>query len=286
MNKFRFTVKQNDTEINLPIEIKFDGLGREDLVRQYEDDVLEQIINPVEDFEVTRYSHNEWLDSNNEKKTSTTHSFNFFDRSKNITSTTIADNGLWVSDYNYIDPAVFSTYSGITFTDKEVYYYANSFSRSFFKLDFYDSVKSENQQIYFTIIIPTQQGRKESVDIGTVSVPNVVDIRRPTFDLDFVGDKEGYFIYWLKSREYININDFYMSAKFFNAKTGEFTRMMNRPQSSLSQKFNFDKEEYFYYKVSLDVNNYEYEVFNTYGTQNRVGTLIDNINWYEYVNPQ
>lgn len=286
MNKFRFTVKQNDTEINLPIEIKFDGLGREDLVRQYEDDVLEQIINPVEDFEVTRYSHNEWLDSNNEKKTSTTYSFNFFDRSKNITSTTIADNGLWVSDYNYIDPAVFSTYSGITFTDKEVYYYANSFSRSFFKLDFYDSVKSENQQIYFTIIIPTQQGRKESVDIGTVSVPNVVDIRRPTFDLDFVGDKEGYFIYWLKSREYININDFYMSAKFYNAKTGEFTRMMNRPQSSLSQKFNFDKEEYFYYKVSLDVNNYEYEVFNTYGTQNRVGTLIDNINWYEYVNPQ
>ena len=286
MNKFRFTVKQNDTEINLPIEIKFDGLGREDLVRQYEDDVLEQIINPVEDFEVTRYSHNEWLDSNNEKKTSTTYSFNFFDRSKNITSTTIADNGLWVSDYNYIDPAVFSTYSGITFTDKEVYYYANSFSRSFFKLDFYDSVKSENQQIYFTIIIPTQQGRKESVDIGTVSVPNVVDIRRPTFDLDFVGDKEGYFIYWLKSREYININDFYMSAKFYNAKTGEFTRMMNRPQSSLSQKFNFDKEEYFYYKESLDVNNYEYEVFNTYGTQNRVGTLIDNINWYEYVNPQ
>jgi len=286
VNKFRFTVKQNDTEINLPIEIKFDGLGREDLVQQYEDDVLEQIINPVEDFEVTRYSHNEWLDSNNEKKTSTTYSFNFFDRSKNITSTTIADNGLWVSDYNYIDPAVFSTYSGITFTDKEVYYYANSFSRSFFKLDFYDSVKSENQQIYFTIIIPTQQGRKESVDIGTVSVPNVVDIRRPTFDLDFVGDKEGYFIYWLKSREYININDFYMSAKFYNAKTGEFTRMMNRPQSSLSQKFNFDKEEYFYYKVSLDVNNYEYEVFNTYGTQNRVGTLIDNINWYEYVNPQ
>ena len=286
MNKFIFTVKQNDTEINLPIEIKFDGLGREDLVQQYEDDVLEQIINPVEDFEVTRYSHNEWLDSNNEKKTSTTYSFNFFDRSKNITSTTIADNGLWVSDYNYIDSSVFSTYSGITFTDKEVYYYANSFSRSFFKLDFYDSVKSENQQIYFTIIIPTQQGRKESVDIGTVSVPNVVDIRRPTFDLDFVGDKEGYFIYWLKSREYININDFYMSAKFFNAKTGEFTRMMNRPQSSLSQKFNFDKEEYFYYKVSLDVNNYEYEVFNIYGTQNRVGTLIDNINWYEYVNPQ
>jgi len=286
VNKFRFTVKQTDTEIDLPIEIKFDGLGREDLVRQYENDVLEEIINPIEDFEVTRYSHNEWLDDNQNEKTSTTYSFHFFNRQISVENTTAANNGMWVSDYNYIYPPVYSNYSGITFTDKELYYYANSFKRSFFKIDFYDSVKPENQQLYFTIIIPTQQGRKESVDIGTASVPNVVDLRTPTFDLDFVGDKEGYFIYWLKSREYINIDDFYMSAKFFNAKTGQFTRMMNRPQSMLTDKFNFNKEEYFYYKVSLDVNNYVYEVFKMFGAQNRVGTTIENINWYEYVNPQ
>ena len=56
MNKFRFTVNNGDTYINLPVEINFDNFGREDLIKQYENDVLEEIINPVEDFETTRYS--------------------------------------------------------------------------------------------------------------------------------------------------------------------------------------------------------------------------------------
>ena len=50
MNKFRFTVNNEDTYINLPMEIDFDNFGREDLIKQYENDVLEEIINPVEDF--------------------------------------------------------------------------------------------------------------------------------------------------------------------------------------------------------------------------------------------
>ena len=57
MNKFRFTVNNEDTYINLPMEIDFDNFGREDLIKQYENDVLEEIINPMEDFETTRYSH-------------------------------------------------------------------------------------------------------------------------------------------------------------------------------------------------------------------------------------
>jgi len=104
--------------------------------------------------------------------------------------------------------------------------------------------------------------------------------------LDYIGDKEGYFMYWLKGREYIDVNTFYMSAKFFNAKLGQFVRMTNRPQSEISEKFKFNKSEYFYYKVDLDVNNYEYQVFEGYGLGNRVGQLTNGIKWYEYVNPQ
>jgi hypothetical protein len=77
-----------------------------------------------------------------------------------------------------------------------------------------------------------------------------------------------------------------MSAKFFNAKEGQFIRMMNRPQSVLSNKFNFKKQDFFYYKVVLDNTNYEYEVYQMWGGQNRVGTSLSNINWYEYINPQ
>ena len=105
----------------------------------------------------------------------------------------------------------------------------------------------------------------------------------PNFLLDYVGDKEGYFIYWLKNPNYIDIDKFYMSAKFFNAKTGQFVRMMNTRQSAISQKFNFESSKYFYYQVNMDYENYEYNVINT-NTQNRVGTVTP-INWYEYVNP-
>ena len=248
--------------------------------------MLEQIINPVEDFETTRYSHNKWLDINNVPKNSTTYEFSFFNRTISVENTTPANSNLWVPSYTYVDPTVYQNYSGITFTDKELYYYANSFKRSFFKIDFYDTTDSENQQIYFTIVIPTQQGQKQQVDIGTPNVPKPVDIRTPIFNLDYVGDKEGYFIYWLKSREYIDLNTFYMSAKFFNAKIGQFVRMTNRPQSDISQKFNFNKSEYFYYKVELDDTNYEYEVFQAYGAGNRVGQLNNGIKWFEYVNPQ
>lgn len=286
MNKFRFTVKDTDTQINLPFQVKFENVGREDLLQQYEDDVLEEIINPVEDFETTRYSHKFWLDNNGIENTNTFYSFNFFNRIKDVDTTLNADSNLWVADYNYVDDSVALNFSGITFTDKELYYYVNSFKRSFFKLDFYDTNDIENQQIYFTIIIPTQQGLYENVDIGTQSVPKPVKVRRPIFDLNFTGDKEGYFIYWLKSREYIPYNEFYMSAKFFNAKEGQFVRMMNRPQSGLSDKFNFDKKEYFYYKVVLDDTNYLYEIYKTWGNQGRVGTDTENIVWYEYVNPQ
>jgi hypothetical protein len=248
--------------------------------------VLEEIINPVEDFETTRYSHTQWLTVNNEPKTSTTYEFFFFNRTIDVNNTTPANTNMWVSSYNYVDPSVYQTYSGISFTNKEMYYYANSFKRSFFKLDFYDSKQPENQRLYFTLVIPTQQGEKQGVDIGTPSVPKPVIIRTPTFNLDFIGDKEGYFIYWLKSREYIDVNTFYMSAKFFNAKTGQFVRMINRPQSEMSETFKFNKTEYFYYKVDLDVNNYQYQVFQGYGLGNRVGQLTNGIKWYEYVNPQ
>ena len=85
-----------------------------------------------------------------------------------------------------------------------------------------------------------------------------------------------------------------MSCKFYNAKVGQFTKMMtgrgsnpldltNGPQAVLSgNKFNFDNTQYFYYTVKLDYPKQTYQIFNTYNQ--RLGTNIP-IKWYEYVNP-
>ena len=463
MNKFRLKISPSDTYVNIPIQIDTDLLGRDDLVDKYEDDIVEEVINPIEDFEITRFAHKDWIE-NNILKSSVNYKFNFFDRSIDVGATNPSNSNLWISDYVFTDNPNFT---GTCFTEGEIYYNANSYKNSFFKLDLYDTDNSETQQLYLTIILPTQQGltrlsgtepptynpyvagptlpdvlpggggdvgldaplyymptptptpstskindvilividtysatfvdcdnttitryiaidiytdvdfgwpqtnytiynlgtcfQIDSIDTSEViekvsGLPNVIDnitqltegecdcptpptptpsassplptpsnppptptpsasfqppgsggeinpnpgnlppnnastalapfntqIRMPNFLLDYVGDKEGYFIYWLKNPNYIDIDKFYMSAKFFNAKTGQFVRMMNTRQSAISQKFNFESSKYFYYQVNMDYENYEYNVINT-NTQNRVGTVTP-INWYEYVNP-
>jgi WD40 repeat protein len=106
--------------------------------------------------------------------------------------------------------------------------------------------------------------------------------------LDYVGDKEGFFIYWLKNTGFLNVRTFYMTAKFFDAKTGIFVKMMNRPQSTLTgiNKLNFPQESYFYYKVVLDYDDYTYKIYdiNT-GYDVLVGDSSNPIKWYEYINP-
>ena len=76
-----------------------------------------------------------------------------------------------------------------------------------------------------------------------------------------------------------------MSAKFFNGKTGRFTRMINRSQGSMGSKFNFKPENYFYQKVYLNYTTGLYSIYDSLSNI-RIGTPSNPINWYEYVSPE
>jgi hypothetical protein len=148
-------------------------------------------------------------------------------------------------------------------------------------LDFYDTVDNKRQTNYISVIIPTQEGKPATVLLNNVPV----SVKTPIFGLDYVGNKEGFFIYWLKSLDFLNINTFYMTAKFYNAKTGQFVKMSNKPQSTINgDKYNLDSMTYFYYRVVLDYVDINYKVFD-FTTNDRVGILTNPIKWYEYVNP-
>lgn len=272
-NNYRITISPNTQQLNIPIKLDFDNLGKEQGFVEYEDYAINQVINPAQDFEVTRFPHSFW--DENQTKTNINYDFYFFDGSIRLTATTNCNQ--W--NNSYLDNG---------FDSDEVYYFANSFTNSFFKLDFYDNKSSENQKIYFTVIIPTQQGNKESATVGGDTNSFEAEIKMPQFNLDYVGDKEGFFMYWLKNTDYLDINEFYFSAKFFNAKTGEFIRMMNQCQGNLPNKTNFNKDYKFYYKCVLDYQNYEYVMYSEdeQGNLTRVGTDSNPIKWYEYVNPQ
>lgn len=276
MNNFiiRQDIVPNDKQINIPVQLSWDYLGMDMAVDEYESDIITEVIGVGRDFEVSRFSHAPA--SGTTDNTQANYEFYFY------SGGSLDDISNW--RINYISEG---------FTPQEIYYYANDFSNSFFKLDLYDTPDEKRQKNYITIIIPTQQGLKMTTQMQRTTV----SIKKPQFVLDFIGDKEGFFIYWLKSRTFLDIDTFYMTAKFYNAKTGQFTKMMtghgenpfdltNGPQAYLPSigqgKYNFDNTQYFYYTVKLDYPSQTYQIFNTHNQ--RLGTNIP-IKWYEYVNP-
>ena len=268
MNFTRIKIVKDDIDkfVNVPINMQWDFMGRDDSIQEYEVKAIKEVIGSVQDFEIIRFAHNIFPNDD----TAINYEFNFYDYSLPITATTI---GTWSVDY-----------LNNGFSVQDVYYFSKSFTKSFFKLDFYDTPDDSTQQLYLSVILPVQQGLTQSAILSPILPP--VQIKKHQMILDFIGnDKEGFFIYWLRKRDFIDISTFYMSAKFFDAISGVFKQMTNTRQDLLTpDKFNFDHSQYYYYKVDLDYSKKTYEVFST-STNLRVGGSNSPIIWYEYVNP-
>ena len=254
-NKYYFTVPNNGKSLDIPIEIKWDFYGRDDSIEIWEEDAVKEVIGSPKDFEILRFAHDSY---GQEEQTELNYTFYFDD-----------GNGSWQS-----------TYLNAGFTGDEVFYKSKSFKKSFFKLDFYDTNQTVTQTNYFTVILPTSIGEIENITLSTLL--GNVDIRKPDFKLDYVSQKEGFFLYWLRYTDFLDISTFYMTAKFFNAKQGEFVKMVNSDPTILPDPTIFDPSKYFYYKVTLDTTNKTYQIFDNNNVRIGEGTPI---NWYQYNNP-
>ena len=267
VNKVQITrLGLQDKGLVIPVQFNWSLLDTENEIREIEAEIMSEVAGKGFDFETIRFSHSGYTSTDvNDLKVRTDVNYEFYFYSGgNLTLETE-----WTMDYR-----------NEGFTTDEVYYFRNNFKKSFFKLDFYDSPSEATQKNYLTIILPTTQGLKMPASMQGA----LVDINKPKYNLDFVGDTNGFFIYWLYSREYIDVNRFYMSCKFWNAKTGTFTRMINRPQSiQASNSYSPNNLFNFYYQVNLNYPSQKYNVYDTI-TFNRVGTT-EPIKWYEYVNP-
>lgn len=269
-NKYKFTLPGTNQTLTIPIEINWDFYGRDDSIEVYQEDVIEKIIGTPDDFEVIRFAHDSY---GKYEQTSLTYEFNFYSGvPNNVTASTLNDWGV-----SYINEG---------FTLSELYTRAKPFTKSFFKLDFYDSTDGTKQINCFTVILPASKSDFFTTDLTTY-IKNI-KVNTPTYILDYLtqpgsyGVKEGFFYYWLKSRKFVNIDTFYMTIKFFDAKLGVFVRMMTVPQSSLPNKFVFNNENFFYNKVVLNYTNKTYKMFDYLGKRIGIGNPIK---WYEYVNP-
>jgi hypothetical protein len=281
VNKIQLTIPRNqDRVIQIPVMLDWDLLDPENEITAIENQITAEVAGRPIDFETDRFSHSGHTRpierSVNENPvaipgspdiiTDINYEFRFFSGGSVNGQSSVSN---WVLDYR-----------ALGFNTDEVYYFSNGFKNSFFKLDFYDTPVESDQTNYLTIILPTTQGER----MPAVMQGQNVTIKKPQYKLDWVGDRKGYFIYWVKTRTYVNINTFYMSCKFWDAKTGTFIRMINRPQAlQVINSFSPNQVFNFYYQVVLDYPTQTYTVYDTISFD-RVGTS-DPIKWYEYVTP-
>ena len=62
VNRYKIRVNSDQQKLIIPIGLDFDDAGRGDLIKTYEDDVLNKVIGKAKDYEVTRYRHEDNMD--------------------------------------------------------------------------------------------------------------------------------------------------------------------------------------------------------------------------------
>jgi hypothetical protein len=289
-------VKGKSLNIPISLETKFDITGQEDLIEKFSDDVLQDIINPVKDYEVSKFIHNYCVEEDGD-------------------CVNPGDNGLYIAA-SFIDksgnsPFWIDEYYPQEFNKEELVLFSNAVKNSFFKLDFFDTTSRERQKLQLTKIIPMYLSNLAFYD---VDYDGIADYEDDMVDIDGDGDDDntagnedygdrfessqlikpnqtGTYIvpnlysnnvknneisdlFVFKSLETKPFNEFYMSCRFFNAKTGGVVRMTN--DALIDSGINPKKD--FYYKVKLDRQKLTYEIYEySDGVEGgRVGDSEDN----------
>ena len=336
VNKLRLRVNQikdgvYDRQIIFPFGQTYDEAGRGDLVKKYEDDTIDKLVGIKKDYEVVRYTHAPLL--NGDPSPNIFYNFNLgamidsnlstfttlFPSEPNLSLSPGPPFG-WDTNndpcpdnlpnyypdnstntiYLPYDPNDITSWYGYDFqgfTPEETYKSKTTFTKSFFKLDLYNSRDRKQQKLFISIIINPINGIKILRPTLSVQFPSEIPDGRyncrpegeqfcptPNFELDPINNNEGYFIYWLKEKTFLDIDVFYMSCKFYNGKTGEVTQLINTPQSDISKPYSISKEDFYYYRVVLNQNRYTYTIYRV-SDGIRVGEDSTNpIKFYQYFN--
>tara|TARA_R110001599_G_scaffold77272_2_gene211082 strand:+ start:70 stop:939 length:870 start_codon:yes stop_codon:yes gene_type:complete len=287
VNRIQIRVKPGEKNITVPLGQIFDEVGREQLITDYEEVELQDAVNVIQDYETTRYYYdNDGVDLESKIFSE----FKFFDR--------VAQN-YGANSINF---------NNAGFTDSELYRNKKSFTNSFWKFDYYDTPVREEQKLMFTIVLPTTNCNKYEVPIDPLEdpvayyqlqsqgLPTNYDVWYPKVQLGPTSGKdESYYIHWLKNRDLFEIETFYMSCKFFNAKTGNVVRFLNADPTGNVEAL--EPTNWFYYQVDIQINElttpkYSYKVREFNNNAYSLGIVLNEagmnpspnqIRWYEYI---
>jgi hypothetical protein len=297
VNRIRIKTFDKNKRVVIPIAQDFDeSLGKEQQLKLWDRDQIENNINPILDFETMRFSPVTVL-PNNEIF------YSLLFSQVNTPTGNVAD---YSEDYSW---------TGIYYQD--ISQRKQIFIKSFFKFDFYAYPNTTSNKVSFSVIMPINNGKKVSrvisndpqdpnydplayidalsEDPNFTGGPYYYDIESSDFELRSVGrGTENYYIQWLKDSFIVPDKNFYMSCKFFNAASGKIHRFINKPQPvdiNNNPIYTLAGRDYFYYRIRFNRHNYTYQFF-PYDTSVGIqdvdpigGSLGDSIKFYEYINP-
>jgi hypothetical protein len=201
----------NDLTISMNMEQDFKtDLGWEEGALQMEEQILSQIINPIENYETVRYIHKPYTSSLGVEQTDIWFSFYF------LTGST------YVNDY---EPTGLSNRENALMLKQTV--------KSFFRLEFFktpNGVKPErtNRKLVFAKNLSLPLGEKYfHTDFNDY-------IFLPVFMGSNYRNKENMYLFWFQdespfSGTTITGNTFWMTAKFYNAEDGSISDFVNKP---------------------------------------------------------
>ncbi len=254
VTRIQIKASVGDKKVTIPLGQVFEETGREQLIETWEEVKIQDAVNPINDYETTKYYHN-----NSTNQGNIFYRFEFWDENN--------------SQYE-------NSFNPLGYLDKELAKDKKAFVKSFFKLDFYDTPIRKEQKLMFSMIMPANNCKKQKeVDISKIEDPieyytqeskGIYPIRYKIYTPEvqlgpFSGKNENYYIHWLKDRELYTGDTFYMACNFFNAKTGKSTRMVNRDYTagaSPQPEGLYDPIEWYYYQVILTIDKAQTPIYS------------------------
>ena len=252
-------LRNTNGEYNIVLNEDLDfltNLAWEENIKVIEDELIDEIVNPIDSYETVRFLHQPYSGiTNNSEDFQDDLYYTFYFLDENNTY----NNGL-----NYVQ-------QGIEINDNISK--SKIFINSFFRLEFYKTPNDElptriNRKLFFTKDLPLMAGEK----FFNETIKKY--IRIPLFIGSTFKNKEIMYFYWLfddimLSDKSMNSPIFWLALKFYNAKTGNVIDFTNKPITvgEVNEKSDM------YYKVEFDKNNTTYVI--SYDN-NRVGDGFDN----------
>jgi len=255
-----------DNNLILPNITTFqNNLGWSESFLEYENELLEKIINDPENYETVRYIHEPYPG---------------FSTNPGLLQTDIWFYFYFISGNNYVQ-----NYEATDLSNSENVSLLSQATKSFFRLEFYKTLNNEppdraNRKLVFTKNLVFTSGERFFCTENGINDYIFV----PVFTGTSYRNKENMYNFWFQDTSPFDGtpytgNTFWITAKYFNAKNGDILDFTNK---CLSPTTEIVETEDIYYQMDINLNDYSYKIFEYNGTKGeRVGINSKPIKFYE-----